>query len=296
MILLTGASGFFGKIAWRIFSASQAVYGVCRTQQCGGRFFSCELTDRAALGGLLARVQPGVIVHAAALRDPNQCERRAEYAQRLHVTCTAQMAQWCRAHQACLVYISTDYVFDGTAPPYAEDAPPSPISVYGRTKADGEAAARQAPEHLIVRMPLQYGYSQPHDDSFVLKVLAALRGAAPLEIDDVQIRYPTLSNDVAHAILALLARGVRGVVHLRAPSRMTRYAMWREMARVFELPCGHVRPAPQPVCQTAPRPADSQLGTARYDALGLPPFHDFNAGLRLVRAAMEHDGYEWRTG
>lgn len=296
MILLTGASGFFGKIAWRALGATQQVYGVCRTNTCGGRFFLCDLTDAQAVEEMLGRVRPAVIIHAAAVRDPNMCERMPEYARRLHVDCTTQLAAWCRNHGTCLVYISTDYVFDGSAPPYAEDAPVSPISVYGRTKAEGEIAAREAGEWMIVRMPLQYGYSQRDDDAFVLKVLAALRRGEEQELDDVQVRYPTLSDDVARAIGELLVRGERGIFHLRGPTRLTRYGMWREIARVFEMPDAGIRRAPGAVVQEARRPANSELSTGRYDALGLGRFHDFGSGLRLVRALMEQDGYDWRRG
>lgn len=296
MILLTGASGFFGKIAWRVLKATREVYGVCRTKTCGGLFFRCDLTDKAALAELLERVRPKIIIHAAALRDPDACEQRPEQAYRLHVDATAQMAEWCRRRGACLVYISTDYVFDGSAPPYAEDAPVNPLSVYGKTKAAGEAATREAGDWLIIRMPLQYGYSQLEDDSFVLKVLAALRRGERHALDDVQARYPTLSDDVVRALDELLVRGERGVFHLRGPTRLTRYAMWREIARVFEMPEDGIERAAGRVGQEAQRPLDSQLSTGRYDALGLAPFHDFTSGLRLVREAMERDGYDWRRG
>ncbi|MCX7848296.1 MAG: SDR family oxidoreductase [bacterium] len=296
MILLTGASGFFGKIAWRVWSATREVYGVCRTNTCGGRFFACDLTNPGEVRALLNRLRPDVIVHAAAVRDPDLCERQKEYAWRLHVEATRQLAAWCRSNSACLVYISTDYVFDGNAPPYAEDAPVNPLNVYGKTKAEGEHAAREAGEWIVVRIPLQYGYSQPDDDSLVLKVLSALRSGETYELDDRQARYPTLSDDVAVAILALLERGERGIFHLRGPSRLTRYEIWCKIAEVFAMPMNGLRRAPGGLTQAARRPLDCELKMSRYDALGLTPFHDFEGGLKWVREAMQRDGYDWRVG
>jgi dTDP-4-dehydrorhamnose reductase len=187
-------------------------------------------------------------------------------------------------------------VFDGAHPPYKEDASPSALSVYGRTKAAGEASARQAPRHVVVRMPLQYGFSCAQDDSFVLKVIAALKIDCAREIDNAQARYPTLSDDVATAIAGLLERGYSGTIHLSGPTRATRLQMWRMIADAFDLPRDRITAAPQPVRAAAARPSDSRLDTTRYEQMGLPLFHEFGTGLELVRAQMEAAGYDWRAG
>jgi len=256
LILLTGASGFFDKIAQAIFAQQHPTVGVCHTHTCNGRFIATDLTDHTALAELLDRHAPAVIVHAAAVRDPDACERQPEYARRLHVDATAQMAAWCAAHDRCLVYISTDYVFDGSAPPYQEDDPPTPLSLYGRTKAAGESAARACPR---------------------------------------QVRYPTLSDDVARAILHLLARGCTGVMHLRGRTRATRFQLWRAIARTFGYDAARILPARGPATAEAPRPADSRLSITRARAAQVAPFHSLQKGLRHCRTLMEHAGVDWRV-
>jgi dTDP-4-dehydrorhamnose reductase len=244
---------------------------------------------------VLQQYQPAVIVHAAALRDPDVCERRPDDAHALHVAATERMAAWCTAHARRLVYISTDYVFDGAAPPYVEDDPVAPLSVYGRTKAAGEAAARACPRHLVVRMPLQYGFSCVPDDSFLLKVLHAFNTTPVLRVDHRQLRYPTLSDDVALAILHLLAHDYCGTIHLRGATRATRFQMWRAIARVFDYDTARVLPDLTPMAAHAARPADSCLSTWRARKLGVPAFCSFGEGLQQCRAAMEHCGIDWHA-
>ena len=294
MILLTGASGFLGKIMFRIFSLHSDTVGLSFSQS-GQNFRSLDLTDSSAVLSLLNDLNPSVVVHSAAWRDPDRCEQFPDGARALHVDATALLARWCADHNACLVYISSDYVFDGSNPPYHEDDPPSPVNVYGATKAAGESAARFAPGHIIARIPLQYGFSCVPDDSFLLKVIGQLNNKSQLIIDNYQYRYPTLSDDIARALIALITSKYTGTIHLRADSRLTRYQMWLAIADVFERSAANCKPAPQPVHQIASRPADSQLALERFHSQNLSRFHDFHEGLTIVRQQMSSYGYDWRT-
>ena len=295
MILFTGASGFLGKIAVPILQQHRRTAGLCRHNTLNGSLIPVDLTDHDALEAVLALVQPTVVIHSAACRDPDACERDPDYAMRLHAGTTSHMAEWCNQEDASLVYISTDYVFDGKNPPYREDAPPSPLSVYGRTKAAGESAAIEAKRHMVVRIPLQYGYSQPVDDSMVLKIVARLKTGGKCEIDNWQFRYPTLADDVAHALVGLLRINFNGIVHLRAPSKVTRFDMWQHIARVFGYNPELVIPMADAETHAAARPRDAALDTALFDSLNLHQFHDFPAGLELTMQKMEADGYDWRA-
>ncbi|NLF39756.1 SDR family oxidoreductase, partial [bacterium] len=234
---------------------------------------------------------PDVIIHSAAIRDPDACEREPDAAFALHAGAAEAMARWAERRNALLVYISTDLVFDGLHPPYHEGDVPSPLSVYGASKAAGESAVSTLSRHLIVRIPLQYGYFAADDDSFLIKAIRRINAGGIIELDDTQIRYPTLSDDVASALAALIPSGVTGIVHLSGPTRMTRYSMFTEIAGVFG--CTHAVLAPVSSAgntfaggQIARRPHDSHLATSRYDSLGLPAVHSFREGLELVRSSL----------
>ena len=288
-LLLTGASGFVGSILYRSLASAHAVTGLCHTHD-HGLFLPCDLTDTARLPALLDRLAPDVLIHSAAVRDPDRCEREPRYAHALHATATEACAAWCNAHDRTFIYISTDLVFDGTAPPYREASPPRPLSVYGETKRLGELAAATARRHMIVRIPLQYGFSAINADSFVAKAITALAHGAPMELDDSQIRYPTLSAEVAATLLELITRNFQGIIHLSAATRTTRFAMWQTIADVFGLSAQHLTRATHPAPSLARRPHDSALATPILDALGLPPYHSFHAGLLGMKQQMEQPG------
>lgn len=294
MILLTGASGFLGKILFRVFSRRTDTVGICFTSTACNSFLRADITDTPRLLDVLDYVKPSCIVHSAAWRDPDRCEHDPGGARKLHVDASAHMVEWCAGHDCSLVYISTDYVFDGTNPPYGESDPVSPVSVYGRTKAEGECVVQTLPNHIIARIPLQYGFSQVPDDSFILKVLERLSAGNPVELDDYQLRYPTLGDDVAAALLNLSSSGYRGTIHLCGETAATRYEMWKIIADVFGYDNPRIFPAPHPVTHAAARPKDSRLSTERYASLGLPPFHSFRDGLQYVMKQMQEYGYEWK--
>jgi len=86
---------------------------------------------------------------------------------------TKTIAEWCSVNNTKLVYISTDYVFDGKNPPYNETSEISPVNIYGKTKAAGESYVRNVPNHIIARIPLQYGFSVSGEDSLISKIIAS---------------------------------------------------------------------------------------------------------------------------
>jgi S-adenosylmethionine synthetase len=293
MILLTGSSGFLGKILYRVFSGCTETTGLCYTNQVYSQLIKSDVSDRKSLLNILNTVNPSCIVHSAAWRDPERCENDPDGARAIHVDATAVMAEWCTMHDACLVYISTDYIFDGTSPPYGESDGASPVNVYGRTKAVGECAARQTNKHIVVRVPLQYGFSQVPDDSFVIKVLEKMSSADTVALDNVQLRHPTLSDDVAQAILNLLHIDFTGTIHLRGTTDVTRFAIWQIIADVFDCDPSCVLALPEAAVFAAARPNDSRLSTDLYSSLDLPPFHSFRDGLAIVRKQMMEYGFDW---
>jgi len=268
MLLLTGASGFFGKIAYLTLSKCYKTIGLSFSSNINPEFI---------------KLSPKIIVHSAACRDPDKCETNPGFAFKLNVESTSRISEWCSINNAKLVYISTDYVFDGTSPPYSEKDPPNPVSLYGKSKAMGEAAAAKCENSIIVRMPLQYGFSMPEKDSFLLKVLKQFETGQPSEVDDFQVRFPTLSDDVALAIKNLLQIDYSGIIHLSGPTELTRYSMWKSIAEVFNYPDSLVLRKKMPETKEAKRPANSRLNTSLYESLCGHKFRTFREGLEFSK-------------
>lgn len=293
-VLLTGASGFVGKIIYPILSSACArLIGICHTHTYNDTFIPVDICDSRALENALNTYSPQIIIHSAALRDPDACEDAPERAHDLHVQATAECAQWAAGNNAILVYISTDYVFNGEHPPYTENDPLTPLSVYGRTKALGEQAARQCPYHIIIRIPLQYGYSTVNDDSFLLKSLVQLNRGGEIRCDNTQMRSPTLSDDVGYALCDILHSPFTGTIHISGPSRMTRFDMMTSIADVFSYKKAHIIPYKNAHTPRAQRPKDSRLDTSLYYSCKWHACTPFIEGLITCRNKMKKDNCDW---
>jgi dTDP-4-dehydrorhamnose reductase len=186
-----------------------------------------DLDDPAAAARLVARDRPGLVLHAAAWTDVDGCARDPALAMRRNGAAVAELAKACIAHDATLVLVSTNEVFDGRRADgrgYREDDPVAPINPYGRSKLAGEHAATRAygaaPDRLwIIRTAWLYG---PPGNDFPTKILAAsvrLPPGEPLRVVADEVGSPTFTPDLARAILALVFGGeTRGARDLRRAS------------------------------------------------------------------------------
>jgi dTDP-4-dehydrorhamnose reductase len=161
----------------------------------------------------ISALKPSHIVHAAAATDVERCERDPAWAHAVNAEGTRRVAEACRAIGASLVYLSTDYVFDGTkGSPYLEGDPPKPLNAYGRSKLAGEAYVQAyAPRWAIVRTAWLYGQV---GRNFVASILRQLQGDGPLTVVSDQVGSPTHAADLAEGIAQLVACEATGIVHL----------------------------------------------------------------------------------
>ena len=192
-----------------------------------------DVTDSAAARRLVTAERPEVIVHAAAWTDVDGAERDAEAAMRTNRDGAAAMAAAAAEVRATIVYLSTDYVFDGSAhAPIPAATPARPIGAYARSKAAGEAAVRgSGADWLIVRTGWLYG---PGGRNFVDTMRqAAVEDRAVAVVDD-QVGAPTSVRLVAEALWGLLAAGARGVWHVAAAGETS----WHGVARTIYAAAG----------------------------------------------------------
>ena len=203
-LLIVGADGQLGTDMARLLAPLAAVTALT--------FQDLDITDRGSLTRVVESARPDVIVNCAAYTAVDRAETEQDAAYRVNVLGARNVAQVARRVGARVVYFSTDYVFDGTgAEPYDEEAPTGPLSVYGRTKLQGEQATREAnPDHLILRLAWLYG-STGHN--FVRTVLRLSREKDELRIVDDQVGSPTFTEDVVHQLWTAIEDGCSGTYH-----------------------------------------------------------------------------------
>jgi dTDP-4-dehydrorhamnose reductase len=288
-LLLLGASGFLGphlvraarRDGWRVVAASRRPEAAPQGDEWrpdeAQRFDGFE---RGALEPLLERVRPSGILLAAALARVDECERDPARAEALNAELPAAVARATRARGLRFVHLSPDLVF-GAEPPrgerYAEDDAPSPVHVYGRTKAAGEALVRSAdPQALVVRLPLLYGASFGRGLGASDQLLAALaRGERPTLFHD-EWRTPLEAGNAAEAVVELLRSDERGLMHVAGPARLERHELGLAVLSAYGVPpaeaSARVRAAPRSALGLEHlRPRDVSLDARRARALLATP-------------------------
>jgi dTDP-4-dehydrorhamnose reductase len=197
-ILITGATGLLGQALMRRLSQKNEILGVTRSKK--HKVLSCDLRDPGAVAGLFSNYSFNLVIHSAAFSDVDGCERDPENAYRSNVLATRFLAQHCREKNIPLLYISTDYVFNGLKKrDYEIDDTPSPINIYGMTKLGGEVEVkRHTVLSAIVRTSWLFGPGHPNN--FLNQFLNRVKTEKVARILDDQKDSPTYVNDLAVAI------------------------------------------------------------------------------------------------
>jgi len=220
------------------------------------------------IGSFLRAASPGAVVNAAAFTDVAGCELERNHAarDRLNRDAPAEVARACAEEGWPLVHVSTDYVFDGAKDsPYVEDDPVGPLQAYGRSKLDGEHAVQDRwPRALIVRTSTLYGPGPRPRPHYVDAILAQARRQPVVSVVRLPVASPTLSCDLAEAILDLMSADARGLVHVVNGGGCSRLELAREIVRLAGLGGrAEVRERPE-LPDSVARPTYSVLDTGRF--------------------------------
>ena len=251
-----------------------------------------DITDAAAVEAALKAVRPDAVVNCAAWTDVDGAETRREDAHAVNATGAGNLARAASAESVALVHISTDYVFsgearldaDGNPRAYVESDPTDPRSVYGRTKLEGERLVLGASAlHTVVRSSWLFGVD---GGNFVETMMRLAHERELVRVVDDQAGCPTWTGHLAPALLGLLEREVRGLVHLAGGGVVTWNGFATEIFRQAEIEC-RVEPATTAeMARPAPRPAWSAIESERNDVLPMPDWRDGLAGYLAARRGM----------
>ena len=267
-LLITGASGLLGsKLCELATRKNHEVYSAySQHKPLYGAPIQLDVSDKDAVEKIFKKVNPEAVVHAAALTNVDKCESEKELAWKINVEGTENIAESCEKHRAFLVYISTDYVFDGEKGMYKENDKPAPINYYGLTKLKGEESVENlADQHCIARSSVIFG-SIPATGkiNFALWLLDKLERKEGVKIVTDQWNSPTLNTNLADMILEVLERKLTGIFHLAGATRLSRYEFARLLAEIFSLDTNLISPASsKEIPWTAKRPRDSSLNVDR---------------------------------
>ena len=277
-ILITGADGQLGTALQQALQSHDLVLAVWPQFDL--------LSDGAA--DFIVEARPDLVIHAAAYTDVDGAEREPAKALAVNAHGTERVARGAVKAGARLIYISTDYVFDGhKTTPYGETDAPNPLNAYGRSKLEGERrAAAQCADTLIVRTAWLYGRQ---GRNFVKTILERAVNGGELRIVNDQRGNPTYAPDLAAAITRLASREFRGILHATGGGDCS----WFEFACAIVSEAG-ARVAVKPItsaesARPAVRPAYGVLSNRRLSQLGieLPPWREALSRFLHERRAVE---------
>jgi dTDP-4-dehydrorhamnose reductase len=269
-VLVVGAGGQLGRELTGLRGHAHELIGLIRAE--------CDIAQPGAAVRALQQYRPDAVINCAAWTKVDAAETQPADAYRANAEGPRLLADACNAHGVLLCHISTDYVFDGTATtPIPEDAPTSPLGVYGASKLAGENAVREAaPRHQIVRTAWLYGQAGPN---FVVTMLRLGAEREELKVVADQHGAPTWTGHLAPALLRLLDHGIPGTYHLTNSGETT----WCDFARTI-MQAADLRAHVEPTTTAeygapAPRPAHSVLDNRAWRALGEAPLRPWEEGL-----------------
>ncbi len=256
-VLITGAKGMLGLDMTDVFRESYDVYA--------RDIDDFDITrDEETIGAIMG-IRPDIVIHAAAYTDVDGCETNIELAHSVNGGGTKNVASACRELGSKMVYISTDYVFDGKkSGPYSEEDPTSPINTYGRSKLEGERWVRtMVGQFIIVRTAWLFGRGGKNFVEAILK-LAREKGALSVVAD--QFGSPTYAVDLSRAICLLMEKECRGIYHITNGETCSWYEYAREilaMSGLSNIPVHQI--STDQLNRAAKRPNNSILDLRKFE-------------------------------
>ncbi len=272
-VFITGCNGLLGVDLVAAFLSRGHEADGCDLPQV-------DVTRPREVAAAVEQAGADIVVHAAAMTDVDGCEGDPVGAFTTNALGARNVALACQSMDAPMIYLSTDFVFDGAGDrPYREFDPPNPLCVYGRSKLEGEQYVRHlVRRHMVVRTAWLYG---ARGSNFVRSILSAVTRDEPVRVVNDQVGSPTYSRDLASAIVRLVETRLWGVYHVTNSGAVSWWGFGREILRLVGLADRAITPiSSAELGRAARRPSYSVLDTSSLEAT-------IGERLRNWRAALE---------
>lgn len=279
-ILITGGTGLLGQALLKTAPEGIDLFGTYLPNRpspipmpCA--FFPLDVQDKTQVAQVFEEIKPDLVIHTASIGSVDYAEHHREESWAVNVGGTLNIRQMCLRHNAKLIFISSNAVFDGKYPLYSEDAPVNPINYYGELKVEGERWIQSGGlEYAIVRPILMYGWHLPTErGNWVTSWIRALsQGEHVKVVDDVRSK-PLFAPNSAEAIWAIITQNRTGVYHVAGADYITLHEFAINTAEVFGLDASLIDPVPSSYFpEIAPRPRDTSFNTTKMEReLGVRP-------------------------
>lgn len=235
-ILITGANGLLGQ---SIINVNNDRFDICSTSKGesiydlnGTLFKSMDILNSGDIDIIFSNFKPDVIIHAAAMTNVDWCEANPIYCNRVNIDGTQNIITACEKYSAHLIFISTDFIFDGKIGGYSETAQENPLSVYGKSKFDAEKLIQASNcKWTIARTSLVMGYF-PYlmSNNIILWARKKLGKGDEINVVDDQVRTPTWSMDLAEGCLLIAEKKALGIYNISGSEKFSIIELVRQVA------------------------------------------------------------------
>ncbi len=273
-ILVTGGEGLLGTRLCKFLSKEHEVISAdinILNMERDYEVIKLDITNKNEVEEKLNKIKPDVVVHAAALTNVDFCEKNHEKADLINIKGTENIVNSCKEINSKILFVSSEFVFDGKNGPYDEKAEPNPINYYGETKKKAEEIVKESRlKFLIVRTTVLYG-EHKNKMSYVSWVIKNLKEGKKIRIVTDQHTTPTWVKDLAQAIVFLINKDYfkNEIVHTVGKDRLNRYDFTLKIAEVFGLDKKLIIPITSDELENAAaRPKNAGMKTDKLKNLG----------------------------
>lgn len=295
-ILITGSNGLLGqKLVHKLSKDSEVqliatARGENRLSNKEGYVYqSLDITNKVEVDKVIADHKPDVVINTAAMTNVDACESDKEGCDKLNVYAVQYIVDACKANQAHLVHLSTDFIFDGDDGPYDEEATPNPISYYGESKLKAEEIVLESGlDAAILRTVLVYGIAEDMSRSNIaLWAKGALSKGQQINVVDDQYRSPTLAEDLADGCILAAKQKAKGIYNISGKDQLSVLEIVQQVADFWKLDKSLINPvSSKTLSQPAKRPPKTGFILDKaIRELGYKP-HSFMEGLAVLDEQM----------
>ena len=267
--LVTGSAGLIGQQVVKDLSKSNQVFSCYNESKPEyGDSVKMDLKNYEMISSVLTEIKPDVVIHLGAMTGVDICEKEKTSASEINTKATEIIAKECSKLNSFLVYVSTDYVFDGNFGMYKEDDVANPLGFYGKSKLEGEKAVQNfSTNWCIARTSTPFGL-HPTKKSFPMWVIENLQKQKQIDVLIDQFTSPTYIPNLSRMLIEISERRITGIIHVAGASKISRYQMASMVSDKLNLDGTLLKQISMNKMKwVAQRPKDSSLDVSRASSI-----------------------------